>query len=211
MKYVALVLTAISLTLCAGSAHAAPPILLTKDTTAVADLSGTDLVKKNDLLDCYLRLEGSAPHYKLVYSLGEIEIPTDAVKKDFDHYFFLVSVKASISGIPVSEILVPYNKQPGKPYSPRGSILLNGVPREQGGYQLTAAKPERDVLMALRGRYQKEQIVDHSQWDGLAQGGVMIRSHPNPGLFVGSMDPLGGPANRKHTFLYYICVTDKVN
>lgn len=180
-------------------------------TNAVVNLMETDLVKKKDLLDCQLRLEGTAPNYKLVYSLGEISVPMSAVKAIYDGVFALLSVNAQISGLPVYELFIPYVAVSQYPYIPIGttSIMDGVVFNSTGHYDITVNKPEKRVLTALRKRYPKNQVVDRSEWLDLAPGAVMLRSHPESNLFLAAMDGFSGAKNKAHTKIYYVCLADR--
>lgn len=178
---------------------------------AAANLMETDLVKKKDLLDCQLRLEGTAPNYKLVYSLGEIPIPVLSVQAIYDGVFALISVNAQISGLPVYELFIPYVAVSKSPYIPIGTTsIMDGVFfKSTGHYDITVKMPENRVLTVLRERYQKNQVVDRSEWGDLAPGAVMLRSHPEPKLFLAAMDGFSGAKNTAHTKIYYVCLADR--
>jgi len=205
MKSMSMLLRLIAVLLCADLAHADRPVVLTRDTKTVVDLIGTDLVKKKDLLDCSLRLEGKPPNYKIVYSLGEIPVPTKAVKTMHDDVFVSIAIKARIGGMPANRFLIPYNKSE-RPYRAMNSDIRWG---KTANYTIGVQKPERFVLNVLRERYGMDRVVDRSQFSDLAPGAVLVRSHAEPELFLFGMDGLGGAKEKNRTQIYYVCLADR--
>lgn len=176
------------------------PVVLTRDTKTAVNLMGADLVKKKDLLDCQLRLEGKPPHYKLVYSLGEIPVPTLAVKKMYDETMALIAVKAQIGGLPVSNLLL-FIVAEGEPYRVASQNY-------EHHYSMTVEASELQVVKVLRGHYGKERLLDHTQYpNGIGIRAVLLRSHPD--LFLPSMNGLGGSSDKRKTEMYYVCRVDK--
>jgi hypothetical protein len=188
-------------------AFALPAVVLTHDTKTVADLMDTDLVKKKDLLDCQLRLEGKSPQFKLVYSSGEIPVPTLAVKEMHDGLFVLLAVRAQNNGMPVTELLIPYHGNEKVPYKPMNS---DGHFGETSNYSITVDQSERSLLKVLRARYGKDRVVSHKEWTGgLEQRAVLLRSHSEPELFINSMNALSAPQNKQQTNIYFVCLADR--
>ncbi len=193
--------------ICCEAAFALPPVVLTHDTKTVANLMDTDLVKKKDLLDCQLRLEGKSPRFKLVYSSGEIPVPTLAVKKMYDEVFVLLAVRAQNNGMPVTELFIPYHGNEKVPYKPMNS---SGYWGEMSDYRITVDQSERSLLKVLRARYGKDRVVSHKEWTGgLEPRAVLLRSHPEPELFINSMNALSAPQNKHQTNIYYVCLADR--
>lgn len=174
----------------------------------VVNLMDTDLVNKKDLLDCQLRVEGSSPHYKLIYSLGEVEIPKLAVKKVFDDSWLLLSVKATIKGMPISELFVEYHKDKKNPYSKKSACHFDDAPCVVDmAYSMTLDRPEKSVLSELHSHFANELIVESKMSSGnVNPGAVLIRDRAN--LMAYAMDGWGGAENKHQTELYYICVTE---
>lgn len=166
---------------------------------SISDLTDTDLVKKKDMFDCWLRLEGTAPNYKLVYSLGEITVPEQAVKAMYDRTFVLLGVTGAVSGMSVTSLFIPYHNDPDQRYIPRNSGPLDHM----SDYTMTVREREENVLSALRKKYPKDLVVDRTQGMDLDRGAVLVRSHPV--LSLGGMDGLSGAKDERETRLYYVC------
>jgi hypothetical protein len=206
MNKISLVILGLSLIGC-EAAFAAPPVVLTHDTKTVANLMDTDLVKQMNLLDCQLRLEGKSPQFKLVYGSGEIPVPTLAVTKMYDGVFVLLAVRAQNNGMPVTELFIPYHGDEKVSYKPMNSDVHWGV---TSNYSITVDQSERSLLKVLRARYGKDRVVSHKEWTGgLEQRAVLLRSHPEPELFINSMDALSAPQNKHQTNIYYVCLADR--
>jgi hypothetical protein len=165
----------------------------------------TDLVKKKNLLDCELRLAGKAPHYKLIYSLGEIEVPTLAVKEEIDHAFVYLAVKAEINKLPVSTIFIRYQADVRKPYKMELNCLTSPC-YAPVAYVMTLDQSEQQVYSVLRSRYAKELIDDSRSNAGVDHGAIMIRDRPR--VETPSPDGLGGSDDIHKTELHYVCATE---
>lgn len=173
---------------------------------AAVNLMGTDLVKAKDLLDCQLRLEGKPPHYKLVYSLGEIEVPTLAVKKKYGDSHFLLAIKAEVSGLPVSELFVRYHDSV-HPYRMGLNCPMANMPCDAPvAYAMLLDKPEHVVLSTLRSHYASAQVVDSTMSEDVSPRAVIMRDRP--GLMTYAMDGLSGSDNKQKTYLHYVCATE---
>lgn len=198
MKWINLIL-GVLLLICSGMSMADRPVVLTHDTKTAANLMDTDLVKKKDMLDCQLRLEGKPPHYKLVYSLGEIPVPTLAVKKLYDETMALIAVKARIGGLPVSNLLL-FVVGENEHYRAASQSY-------EHHYSMTIDTPERQVVKVLRRLYGKNSLLDHTQYpEDIETRAVLLRSHSD--LFLHSMNGLGGSTDKRKTEMYYACRSD---
>lgn len=207
MRRIALILGAILLMLYSGLAMADPPVVLTKDKTTVVDLTETDLVKKKNLLDCQLRLVGKAPHYKLVYSLGEIEVPTLAVKVDYDHAAFRVGVRAQISGMPVDALTVNYRGSAAALYKLELSGCdLGSTCWASVAYTLRVQRPEAVAQAALVAKYGNALVLSKKSWQDLELGALIVRDRPN--IVPASSEGQAGDKSKKSTVVHFVCATE---
>lgn len=206
MKKINLILITLLLLIYSGVSMADRPVALTRDTKTAVNLMDTDLVKKKGLLDCQLRLEGNPPHYKLVYSLGEIPVPALAVKKDFGRSHMLLAVKAMIAGLPVRELFIRYHEGTTGQYKMDMNCHGENAPCDAPvAYVMLVSKPENIVLPILSSRYGENLIVNSAHSVDVNIGAIMIRDRPQ--LTSPAMDGLNGPKNLQGTNLHYVCAT----
>jgi len=206
MRNIQFVIVFLLLLIHSGICRADLPVVLTKDTKTFVNLMDTDLVKKKNLLDCELRLVGKAPHYKLIYSLGEIEVPTLAVKEEIDHAFAYLAVKATINKLPVSTIFIRYQADISKPYKMELNCFMSPC-YAPVAYVMTLDRSEQQVYSVLRSRYAKELIDDSRSNTGVDHGAIMIRDRPH--VETPSPDGLGGSDDIHKTELHYVCSTEQ--
>lgn len=189
-----------------GAAYAEPHVLVTRDIATVTNLMDTDLVRIRGMLDCELRLEGSPPHYKLIYSLGQIPVSTLAVKKDYDHSHMLLSVEAEIDGLPITELFVRYHDATKGAYELEVNCHGESTPCDAPvAYVMRVKKPEQIVLNSLLSRHGDQLIVNGRQGTDVNPGAIMIRDRP--GLVSPAMDGLNGAETDQETNLHYVCAT----
>lgn len=185
------------------SVHAAPQILLTEDKRTVLNLMETDLVKKKNLLDCELRLEGIHPKYKLMYSLGEIVVPEKAVKMAAGQHR-LIAVQASVSGIPVTKLWVRYNAEYRLEISCRKGSTKCVAPV---AIEMLLKESEKRAFKKLLSDYPREQIQSGTyDPEGEANpGAIVVADRQN--LISPAMEGHAGAKDKHETILYYACGT----
>lgn len=189
------------------SVAAMPPVILTRDTTTAADLTGSPLLEKQRMQDCQLRLEGKPGRYRLAYSGGTISVPTKAVKTIQDGYWVDMAVKGMMGGLSIRMLSIPYF---AKPLTEADIFGLDGRISRFGS-------PETYYYIVFGGH---ESVVE-PQLRKLWPEGVMLnhRNHPNPNpgtlqyLADKSIDPVGGEfgilplqSNKTTTTVNYACI-----
>jgi hypothetical protein len=151
-----------------ASVAAMPPVLLTRDTTTAADLTGTPLLETQRMQDCQLRLEGKPGNYRLAYSGGTIPVPTKAVKTIQDGYWVEMAVKGKINGLSVRMLSIPYFE---KSLTMADIFGLDGRKSRFGApetyYYIVFGDHESVVEPQLRKLWPEGVMLNH-------------RSHPNP-------------------------------
>lgn len=95
-----------------SGAYSMPPVKMTNDKTTSVDLTGSDLLEKQKMQDCQLRLEGPPSDYRLAYGGGSIPVPTKAVKAMQDGYWADIAVSGNIGGLAVRMLSIPYFVKP---------------------------------------------------------------------------------------------------
>lgn len=166
---------------------AMPPVVLTRDKTTAADLTGSDLLVKQQMQDCQLRLEGPPNDYRLVYSGGSIPVPRKAVKTIQDGGWVRLAVKGKMAGLRVRMLSIPYFAQA---LTEADIFGLDGKPSQFGGpaagYYIVFSGNESVVELQLRALWPAGTMLNH-------------RNHPNPNpgtlQYVADKeitDPVGG-------------------
>ncbi|MEN9480271.1 MAG: hypothetical protein RLZZ298_1666 [Pseudomonadota bacterium] len=188
---------------------AMPPVVLTRDKTTAADLTGTTLLEKQFMQDCQLRLEGPPSNYQLVYSNGKIPVPKKAVKTMQDGYWARLAVKGETVGLRVHMLSLPYFRTPLLPSEIWGTDASPSKMTDQPSYSIVFEGNESVIEPKLR-----------TLWSG----GVMLnhKNHPNPNpgtlqylsnsriVAVGGFDgilPLQSP--RTTTTVHYNCILQR--
>ena len=155
-------------------AYSMPPVKLTNDKTTAVALTGSDLLEKQKMQDCQLRLEGPPSDYRLAYSGGSIAVPRNAVKSIQDGNQVRVAVKGKIGNLSLLMLSLAYYPSAVslREIEDRG-ILGSGYlsPTNErasfGGYQLLFAGKESSVERQLHEYWTQGELWNH-------------RSHPNP-------------------------------
>lgn len=187
---------------CALSS-ATPPVVLTRDTKTMLDLTETDLIRKKEMLDCELRLEGNPPNYKLVYSLGEIPVPEKAVKKASEQHRF-IAVRASIRGLPVTGLWIHYHS-----HYPQVVSCQKGNDKciAPVAYEMVLKQSEQRAFRRLSSIYPRELVFSGASDpdSDVNPGAIMITDRPK--LISPAMDGHSGSKDKRFTNLYYACGT----
>jgi hypothetical protein len=142
----------------------------------------------------------------MAYSDGSISVPNGAVKRIYEDAIALVSVDAEFYGINVREMLIPYERESVIDYKPRRAQLGLGA---IGEYSIVLSKPEREVHALVENIFNKDQVLTSETYPELRSGAILIRSHPEKGLFASGMNGLEGARSKLHTRIYYICLDDR--
>lgn len=194
-------------TIVTASANADVVVMPTTSTTAVIDLTETNLEKRNDLLDCSLRLEGAPSSYELVYRSGRVPVPDSAITKIYGNSHRLIAVRGTTSGLPVEQLFVRYRAPNNEKYRlpiscPTGTDKCYG----EVAYELHVAAPTQYALKRLRAAHIPNAVHDNSTDPNVNPRAIMLTDRP--GLMSPAMDGLGGASNKRDTIVHYVCGTE---
>jgi hypothetical protein len=142
-------------------ALALPPVILTDDQTTKLDLTSESAASIN-LLDCYLRVEGQSPNFRLVHSKGELPIPLLAIKTMQDGVSVEIAVQGTLAGLPVNRMLLHYVKNPINYFtyskSPPSRNANNGKLFPQTQIYFLIQGEEAKVAPALKKKFGKKKV-----------------------------------------------------